>query len=118
MKGVQSMILDSITYKDVQHIMHNGYVSFFKSYNWPFRKIGKKIQLYDTEWYDITIEMVDMFIKSIFKKIEQMFIRYVEVNQWLSYDPECKYPKYSLIIYGKKPLIKIKSLLYKKNTVY
>jgi hypothetical protein len=117
MKGVQSTLVDTITYKDVQKIMRNGYISFFQSHNWPFRKLGKKIQVYDTVWYDITIDMIDELLKVMFKKIEQMFLRYVDMNNWLMYDPEYKYPKYSLIIYGKKPIMKIKSLLYKKNIV-
>ena len=110
-------LIHGITYKDAQNVMHYGYLFFFRMYNWPFRKLGKCIQVYDKKWYDISVEMLEDFLQRIFKKIEKMFMRFVEINRWLSYDPESKYPKYSLHIYGKKPLMKIKSLLYKKNTV-
>jgi hypothetical protein len=115
--SVQNRLVDEITYKDVQKIMHHGYVYYFKSHNWPFRKVGRKIQIYTHEWIDIQPEIIDKFLQSIFNKVEKMFNRFVEINQWLKYDPECKYPKYSLNIYGKKPIDKIKLLLYKKNTV-
>jgi hypothetical protein len=115
--GIHDKLVDRITYKDVQHVMHNGYLFFFKSYDWPFRKSGKKIQVYDTSWQDISVDSVEEFLHRIFKKIEKMFRDYVEINQWLVHDPAGKFPKYSLIIYGTKPMMKIKSLLYKKNTV-
>jgi hypothetical protein len=115
--SVQSRLVDKITYKDVQTIMHHGYISFFQSYNWPFRKLGHKIQIYDTEWEFISPETIDQFLQSIFTRVEKMFTKFVEINQWLVHDPDFKYPKYSLKVYGKKPIAKIKSLLYKKNTV-
>jgi len=117
MSSVQNRLIQKITYKDVQMIMHNGYIVFFQSYNWPFRKLGHKIQIYDADWQYILPEELDKFLNSIFSRVEQMFIKFVEMNQWLVHDPEFKYPKYSLKIYGKKPIAKIKTLLYKKNTV-
>jgi len=115
--SVQNRLVDKITYKDVQKIMHNGYVAFFQSYNWPFRKLGHKIQIYDIDWYTIEPEIVDEWLQRMFNRVEKMFTTFVKVNQWLEYDPEFKYPKYSLNVYGKKPIAKIKTLLYKKNTV-
>jgi len=115
---IQHKLIQNITYKDVQTIMHHGYITFFQSYNWPFRKLGHKIQIYDSEeWQFISPEELDQFLYHMFTRIEKMFAKFVEINQWLVYDPDFKYPKYSLKIYGKKPIIKIKSLLYKKNTV-
>ena len=114
---MQDKLIAQMSYKDAQLIMHHGYIAFFKSHNWPFRKSGNKIQVYDTKWYDITVEEVEAFLTRIFKKIEGLFNTLVELNHWLTYDPEGKYPKYSLHIYGKKSIPKIKSLLYKKNTV-
>ena len=115
--SVQNRLVNEITYKDVQQIMHHGYIVYFKSHNWPFRKSGRKIQLYTTEWEDIQPDMIDNFLQNIFNKVEKMFNHFVKINKWLIHDPECKYPKYSLNIYGKKPINKIKLLLYKKNTV-
>jgi len=114
---INETILASITYKDVHMVMQNGYLFFFKSRNWPFRKCGSKIQILDKVWTDISVEEVEEFLHKIFKKIEQMFNKFVDVNKWLTYDPEGKYPRYSLHIFGKKPIMKIKSLLYKKNTI-
>ena len=110
-------LIAQLNYKDAQQIMHHGHIAFFKSHNWPFRKCGSKIQVYETKWYDISVEAVEEFLQRIFKKIEGLFNTLVEINHWLTYDPDGKYPKYSLNIYGKKPILKIKSLLYKKNTV-
>jgi len=109
--------IEKLTYKDAQTVAQQGYLFFFKSHNWPFRKSGNKIQVYNTKWYDISVEAVEEFLQRIFKKIEKMFDELVVLNHWLSYDPDGKYPKYSIHIYGKKPIMKIKSLLYKKNTV-
>jgi hypothetical protein len=117
MTSVQTRLIQKITYKDVQTIMHDGYIAFFQSYNWPFRKLGHKIQIYDNEWQYILPEELDKFLTSIFNRVEKMFTTFVEINQWLVHDPDFKYPKYSLKIYGKKPIAKIKTLLYKKNTV-
>ena len=120
MSSVQTRLIQKITYKDVQVIMHSGYIAFFQSYNWPFRKLGHKIQLYDNdtkEWQFISCEDLDHFLNNVFSRVEKMFAKFVEINQWLVHDPDFKYPKYSLKIYGKKPMPKIKSLLYKKNTV-
>jgi hypothetical protein len=114
---MQEKLIAQLSYKDAQQIMHDGYIAFFKSHNWPFRKTGCKIQVYDMKWYDISVEEVELFLNRIFRKIEELFKTIVELNHWLSHDPDGKYPKYSLHIYGKKPILKIKSLLYKKNTV-
>jgi hypothetical protein len=114
---MQDKLIARLTYKDAQLVMHHGYPALFKSYNWPFRKSGSKIQVYDAKWYDITVEEVETFLNRIFKKIEGLFNTLVELNHWLTCDPEGKYPKYSLHVYGKKSIPKIKSLLYKKNTV-
>ena len=75
---MQDKLIAQLNYKDAQQIMHHGYISFFKSHNWPFRKCGSKIQVYDTKWYDISVEAIEEFLQRI---------------------------------------LKIKSLLYKKNTV-
>ena len=115
--SVQDRLIDKITYKDVQMIMHDGYICFFQSYNWPFRKLGHKIQIYDGEWQFISPELIDQFLQNIYARVEKMFTKFVVVNNWLTHDPDFKYPKYSLKIYGKKPVVKIKTLLYKKNTV-
>jgi hypothetical protein len=115
--SVQTRLLEKITYKDVHTILHHGYLFFFQSYNWPFRKVGHKPQIYDTEWNDISAEAIDIFLTSIFEKVAKMFTTFVNINRLLQHDPDNKYPKYSLIIYGKKPIAKIKLLLYKKNTV-
>jgi GTPase SAR1 family protein len=115
--GIHEEMIHSITYKDVHNVMQNGYLFFFSSRNWPFRKCGRKIQVLDTIWKDISVDGVEEFLERIFKKIEEMFDKFVETNKWLTYDPEGKYPMYSLKVYGKKPIMKIKSLLYKKNTI-
>jgi len=115
--GMHEALINSITYKDVHNVMQNGYLFFFKSRNWPFRKCGRTIQVLDTIWKDISVEMVEDFLERIFKKIENMFNTFVELNQWLTHDPDGKYPLYSLKVYGVKPIMKIKSLLYKKNTL-
>ena len=65
----------------------------------------------------VPVEEVEAFLNRIFKKIEGLFNTLVDLNHWMTNDPEGKYPKYSLNVYGKKPILKIKSLLYKKNTV-
>jgi hypothetical protein len=120
MSSVQNRLIQKITYKDVQVIMHTGYIAFFQSYNWPFRKLGRKIQIYDNdtkEWQFILPEELDYFLNNMFSRVEKMFAKFVEINKWLNYDPDFKYPKYSLKVYGKKPIAKIKALLYKKNTV-
>jgi hypothetical protein len=114
---MQEKLIAQLSYKDAQLVMHHGYLAFFKSHNWPFRKSGSKIQVYDMKWYDVTVEEVESFLNRIFKKIEGLFTSFVALNHWLTYDPDGKYPKYSLHIYGKKSIPKIKSLLYKKNTV-
>ena len=114
---VQTRLVEKITYKDIHTILHRGYLFFFQSYNWPFRKLGHKVQIYDVEWNDISPESVNLFLNSIFEKVATMFQTFVKVNRWLQHDPDNKYPKYSLIIYGKKPIAKIKLMLYKKNTV-
>lgn len=114
---MQEKLIAQLNYKDAQKIMQQGYIAFFKSHNWPFRKSGCKIQVYDMKWYDISVEAVEEFLQRIFKRVEGLFNTMVEINHWLTYDPDGKYPKYSLNIYGKKPILKIKSLLYKKNTV-
>jgi hypothetical protein len=108
-------ILNNITARDAQKVMHHGYESFFKYDDWPFRKVGKKIQVFDSVWCDICPELVDFFLNLVFKKIEALFNKFVVVNNWLNKDLQGKYPRYSLNVYGKKPLTKIKSLLYKKN---
>jgi len=115
--GIHEEMVESIIYKDVHNVMNYGYLYFFKSRNWPFRKCGRIIQVLDTTWKDISVDAVEEFLESIFKKIEKMFDKFVELNKWLTYDPEGKYPIYSLKVYGKKPIMKIKSLLYKKNTL-
>jgi len=114
---MEDRLVDQLTYKDAQIIAQHGYLFFFKSHNWPFRKSGSKIQAYDSKWYDVSVDAIEELLQRIFKKIERMFNTLVELNHWLSYDPDGKYPKYSLNVYGKKPILKIKSLLYKKNTV-
>jgi hypothetical protein len=110
-------ILKKINAKDAQHVMHYGYESFFKSYNWPFRKSGKKIQVFDNGWNDICPEMLESFLNLVFKKIEMLFNKFVVMNNWLNRDSQGKYPKYSLHVYGKKPIAKIKTILYKKNNM-
>ena len=115
--GIHEELIQSITYKDVHGVMQKGYLFFFSSRNWPFRKCGRKLQVLDTVWKDISVDAVEEFLDRIFKKIEEMFDKFVEMNKWLTYDPEGKYPMYSLKVYGVKPIMKIKSLLYKKNTI-
>ena len=110
-------ILQKIGFKDTQQVMHQGYESFFKSYNWPFRKMGKKIQVFDSGWNDICPELLDTFLNLVFKKIEASFNKFVVLNNWLNKDSQGKYPRYSLNVYGKKPISKIKTILFKKNNM-
>ena len=57
--------------------MQKGYLFFFSSRNWPFRKCGRKLQVLDTVWKDISVDAVEEFLDRIFKKIEEMFDKFV-----------------------------------------
>ena len=92
---------------DLQLVLKGGYEDVIQAHTWPFQV--KKKQLYQGD-HVMSDDEIQTFFHSIFKQIEELFMKHVSVNEWMKHDPLGKFPTYSLKVYDKN-IKKLKPIL-------
>ena len=92
---------------DLQLVLKGGYEDVIQSHKWPFQ--CRKKQLYQGD-HVMSDDEVHAFFHSVFKQIEELFMKHVTINEWMKYDPLGKFPMYSLKVYDKN-IKKLKPIL-------
>jgi hypothetical protein len=95
---------------DLQLVFKGGYEEIITNHVWPFKYHKKQLFQGGQPMSD---DDIHSFFTTIFKQIEDLFVKHVAINQWTEYDPHGKYPMYSLKIYDRN-VTKLKKLLFQQ----